>query len=340
MNKDHLIVLCNKLGIHYPAHEPTKVHGGLLHLMWKLDAKNQSYAIKQLSKDIKLTDKVMRNYELSEQIASYFSRAGIPAISAIEVNGKYLIKLDNTAYLIYPWVEAVPLSHNVISEHHASKIANIVAKMHLINMQVPAMPETEQGAHSNDEILELIKKAAIFNCPFANDLRHHQNAIISANTAYQGAIPILKEETIISHGDLDQKNVLWDKNDNPLLIDWESAQKINPTYDMINTALYWSGITTDHFNQAVFLKMIRIYQLAGGKINTNHLTAAFYGTFSWMGWLVYNIERACKQDPSEIDQQKIGVEQVQQVLPTILRLEMLIPNLINLIHEELNAHDF
>jgi hypothetical protein len=42
---------------------------------------------------------------------------------------------------------------------------------------------------------------------------------------------------------------------------------------------------------ALFFKMIEAYQKAGGVINKEHVVAAIDGAFSWIGWLVYNIER-------------------------------------------------
>ena len=152
------------------------------------------------------------------------------------------------------------------------------------------------------------------------------------NQAYQNAIPTLKTHTIVSHGDLDQKNVLWDSSDNPILVDWESACKINPTYDIINTAFYWSGITTS-FDKDLFLKMIEAYQKAGGVINKDHIVAACYGTFSWIVWLVYNIERSFT--PSESEHKNVSIEQVNQTLATILRLQTLIPEVIKIIEDKL-----
>ncbi|WP_238147811.1 hypothetical protein [Legionella pneumophila] len=43
--------------------------------------------------------------------------------------------------------------------------------------------------------------------------------------------------------------------------------------------------------------------------------------------MVYNIQRAANHCVPE--QQKIGMEQVMQVLPTVLRLKSLIPELVN-----------
>lgn len=115
-------------------------------------------------------------------------------------------------------------------------------------------------------------------------------------------------------------------DNNPLLIDWEATRKLNPTYDLINVCLDWSGITTDNFNQALFLKMIHAYISAGAQIDTSILSAAFYGTFGWLNWLICNIERACtSQEPDQI---ALSIEQVNQTLKTILKLKNIIPDLI------------
>lgn len=39
--------------------------------------------------------------------------------------------------------------------------------------------------------------------------------ILEINTNYHDAILMLKAHSVISHGDLDQKNVLWDSSKNP-----------------------------------------------------------------------------------------------------------------------------
>src|SRR5438045_8545975 len=83
---------------------PERIFGGLLHIMWRFDTEKASYAIKQLSKDIDLTNEcVIKNYELSESIASRFLALGIPAVPAFENNGQYLFMENGTGYLVYPW---------------------------------------------------------------------------------------------------------------------------------------------------------------------------------------------------------------------------------------------
>lgn len=326
VNNNHIKEICYHFNLGTPIQAPTRGHGGLLHIMWRLDTDKSSYAIKQLSKDIDLKNaRIITNYELSERIASRFVAQGIPGICAISQSDKYLFIIDGSGFLVYPWVDAKALDQHAVSESHALKIATILAKMHCLNLDEPEITQPEFYTHTKENILELFDKAERFNCPFAADLRKNQKNILAANESYQKAIPILKTHIIVSHGDLDQKNVLWDKSNNPILIDWESACKVNPTYDIINTAFYWSGITSN-FDKDLFFKMIDAYQKAGGVINKDHVVAACYGAFSWIGWLVYNIDRSCVHGNSE--HKAIGIEQVNQTLATILRLQTIMPEVI------------
>ncbi len=132
---------------------------------------------------------------------------------------------------------------------------------------------------------------------------------------------------MIGHGDLDQKNVLWTENKEALFIDWESARKLKPTYEIVNAALDWSGVTTD-FEIKLFHKTLSSYSQSGGFIEKRTVEAAFYGVMgNWMNWMVYSINRAINQ--TDLEQKNIGIEQVMQVLPTILRIKTLMPELIS-----------
>jgi thiamine kinase-like enzyme len=306
-----------KLGV--PKQEPARIYGGLLHAMWRVQGEHAIYAIKELSKDVDLSNvNIIRNYNLTEKIAARFKQKGIQAVSAIEISGQYLYLIDKTGFLVYPWVNAMALDHDILSERHALIIVEILAKIHAINMDVPEIVEPEFDIHTDDKIIALARRASEVGCSFAPILTRNLKKILIANDWYKNAIPILKNNLVVSHGDLDQKNVLWDENDIPFLIDWESARKLNPTYEIVNASLDWSGITTE-FNKTVFIKMINAYQEAGGMIERPSFEAAFDGAIgNWINWMVYNIERSCKNE--DVAQKNIGVEQVQLVLSTILQL--------------------
>jgi thiamine kinase-like enzyme len=295
--------------------------------MWCVNTPQASYAIKQLSTDIDLNNnQVRQNYELTERIAFLFHRQGIPAVSALEKAGKRLIEVEGEGFLVFPWVEATALHKDAISENHALKIAQVLANIHTTNLIMPEIPESTFDLHTSEKILALIQKAESCHCPFAPELTKNQKNILEINDTHDRAIPFLKKNTVVSHGDLDQKNVLWDKQDQPILVDWECARKLNPTYEIMNAALDWSGITT-HFDNALFFNMIQTYQKAGSVIQKDHLEAIFDGILNnWLNWMLFNVERACVAEESE--QKHIGIEQVTIVLPAIVHFKQRVPELI------------
>jgi len=320
--------LCKLYNLGKPISIPRRVHGGLLHIMWHVNTDKGPYAIKQLSDKVDLSNTVViQNYELSENIANNFIAQGIPAVCALKNDdGEYLSIIDKIGFLVYPWVEARAIPEGKISEHHASQIAAILAKMHLMRLEMPNMPEFKFDVFTSPELVELISTSAKDNCSFVKDLQKASSDLIAINDAYIDAISVLKSDVIVSHGDLDPKNVLWNNSGNPVLIDWESARKLNPTYEIINASLDWSGITKE-FNKRLFSEMLVAYKQAGGIVEPSSIEAAFYGALgNWINWMVYNIERSCKA--KDLEQKTIGAEQVVLVLPTILHLKCLMPELI------------
>ena len=130
---------------------------------------------------------------------------------------------------------------------------------------------------------------------------------------------------------MDQKNVLWDENNDPILIDWESARVTNPIYEILIAALDWSGITAGSMHDDIFLNMIKAYKNAGGVISANEL-AAISGAIPGycIDWMVYNIKKTLKNNTAE--ERNLGVEQVNQTLQTILYLNKKINALIKMVN--------
>lgn len=319
--------LCDLLKIGSLKQPPIRVKGGLLHTMWRLDTTKGSFALKELSSKIDLTNQdIIKNYNLTEHIAWQFKQKGIPAIPAIGFQGHYLTLYNNKGYLLYSWVEGKTLQTDKISEPHALKIAALLAKMHNLHLSVPELTEPTFDVQPNEKITGLIRQAIDSNCPFAQDLQQYQPELLICNEDYQQAIPLLKKQSVVSHGDLDQKNVLWHTNGSPILIDWESARRVNPTYEIVNACLDWSGITT-HFDEILFNQMLKGYQEVGGQIDRTLLAAALNGVLgNWINWLVYSIERAL--NVTEPLQREMGCEQVVVTSATILHLQMILPKLI------------
>ncbi|EKE04458.1 MAG: hypothetical protein ACD_20C00074G0002, partial [uncultured bacterium] len=286
MKLTHINRLCKILGLGQSLSLPTEIFGGLLHNMWQVHTSQGTFAIKQLAKN---THSIINNhgsYELTEKIANLFLQAGIPTIAAIAVNNNYIIDIENESYIVYPWLNAKPLEKNTASLEQTTKIAKILAKIHAINLQLSTLSNAAYDIHENYEILALINQSSVLNLPFADDLKKHKSFLLETNDQYIDIIPYLKRNTILSHADLNQSNVVWE-NSNPIIIDWEFTCKTNPTLELISMSLDWSRIT-NQLNEEIFLSMLRTYQRAGGYLETN-LQAIFYGILgNWLNWIIYN----------------------------------------------------
>ena len=328
MSPEQLAALCKAFALGAPMDAPTRVYGGLLHKMWKINTPKGRYAIKALSSDIPLQDeRVRRQYVLTERVAACFSKRGIPAITALEIAGGPVFEHNGSYFLVYPWVDAHALDTKTISEEHALKMAKILAEIHQINLDMPGLQVFTNKPYTAERMLSLIQKAEAHHCPFAADLRVHESALLQAQAAYLQSTIMLQKGKILTHADLDQKNVLWDQYNQPIVIDWEAATLVNPVYDLMNTSLYWSGILSDQFNSALLIKMLQTYQEAGGQIDTSLLQAAFDGVYAWIEWIDYNVERACMSN--DFEARNMGIEQVQLSLTTLLRLQKKMPNLVD-----------
>lgn len=333
MTNDQLDIIFKRLAFNTPLNLPTRVYGGLVHKMWRVESEDQTFAIKELNKNINFTESVQKKFNLTEEIAHQFAQKGIPAIGAIKTDSSYLIETKAGQFLVYPWVNAHAVEADAVSEKQALKIAKILAAIHSINLDAPGLNEASFNTCTTDKFLSLIDKAEASKCSFANDLRTYQTELVEVNELYHSALSLLEQDIIISHGDLDPKNVLWDEYNNPLIIDWEASRKINPTYDIITAGLDWSGIANDTFNEQLFKRMISTYIISGGHIDTNLVQAAFYGVLGWINWMIYNIERA--YSATEQEQIILSEEQVIRTLKTIIKLKKRIPDLVQMTENEI-----
>lgn len=335
MNQKHLEFLCAELQLDSPNAMATRVYGSRGgSFMWRVHTKNGSYAIKQLAPIIDLKNqKIVAKYELSEIIAYRFKQRGIPAISALDKSGTRLFIIENTGYLVYPWIDGYTLDRNEISEVHALKIAEILANLHSINMSVPEIAAPRFDIHTNDKIGEAIGKAVSYQCSFAKNLKENQNLILTANDSYLAAIPFLKEDTVVTHGDLDQLNVIWNKADEAILIDWESTRKMNPTREIVRTSLGWAGIGNENFSLPTYTRMLHSYNKSGGMLNINQINAALHSVFgSMINWLLYNIEISCTNNV--LEEKEVAVKEINSVIMEIVRLKKLIPTLLKCIDKD------
>lgn len=325
-NGAHLSRLCRLLELGQPEGEVTPVAGGFHHAMWRLETSRGTYAVKQLGDDVALDDAaVCARYNACELTAAAFAARGVPALAALEGGGQHLQLLDDSGYLVYPWTEGRACRRNAIDGRHIDTVAGILARMHQADVQVPELGPELPHLVQADWVTYLVQLARERNVRGAELLHARLGDLLSVVESLDRSIPPLLEHRVISHGDLDHKNVLWSSGYRAQLIDWESALHMNPTYETLLEALDWSGITAN-FETAPFERFLAAYSEAGGALQEQLIPAAFATVLgAWVNWMMYNVGRAVGIEDTR--QRAIGSEQVDLALGTLLRLEKHIPRL-------------
>ena len=99
----------------------------------------------------------------------------------------------------------------------------------------------------------------------------------------------LKNNQIISHRDLDPKNIMW-KNNVPYIIDWEAAGYINPYEELIQVLNYWIVDENQNYNKEKFDALMNAYR-SWIDVKYEYWNEIFLcGCDAMLGWLAYNIQ--------------------------------------------------
>ena len=323
---EHIQQLCQLLELGETPGELAAVAGGFHHRMWSLDTERGRFAIKQLADDMDMGDAATAlRLNATEVTAQAFASRGVPALASLAHRGQHLQVLGHAGYLVYPWTDWHARGRNDIADFHAVTVAGILARMHGADIQVPALRELPTWPLTAKRVTDLVQLAQQRNVRDVDYLQARLADILAVVELQRTAQPMLAQHQVISHGDLDHKNVLWSDAGEPLLIDWESARPINPTYELLLEALDWSGITA-HFDARPFASFLAAYVDAGGSIAAEMVEAAFNAILgAWVNWMLFNVGRAVGVEDAR--QRAIGSDQIDLALTTLLRLEKQIPRL-------------
>ena len=319
-NPEHIERLCELLDLGMVRAPLSRVAGGFHHCMWRLDTQTGCFAIKQLADDMDMNDAAtVAQINATEITAREFSCHGVPALYSLPVDRQHLQLLDGEGYLVYPWTTASACHRNGVEEHHAVIVASTLAHMHRSDINVPELQDVPAFPVTAQRVIELVQLARQRNVRYSTILEERLDDILRIVALHAPALEHLATHQVISHGDLDHKNILWDDAGEPVLIDWESARHLNPTYELLLEALDWGGITAN-FDARPFTTILRAYVDAGGLIVEDMIPAASDAIQgAWVSWLLYNVGRAVGLNDTR--QRAIGSSQVDLVLSALLRME-------------------
>jgi thiamine kinase-like enzyme len=309
--------LCNILQLGEIVSVPEAISGGLMHRMYSVETTTGKYAIKELNPQIMIRPTAMQNLINSERFAKIIAKNNkIPALPAKIFNGTSMQKIDNQFYLVFDWVDGKSLKPNEINLVHCEKIGTILADIHWTDFsEVGIINDGSDNTQLSDwnYYLQIGREN---DSVWVNKLLEIIDKLYDWNAQANKSTKLLAKDQVISHRDLDPKNVLWNE-DHPVLIDWEAAGFINPMQDLTETAVYWSEDEEGNVDKEKFLTIINSYKKKYGTIQINWKMVLVNGFLGKLGWLEYSIKRSLWIECTNEEEQQMGTAQVTATINAI-----------------------
>ena len=294
--------------------EPERVFGGLINRMYKVSTTTGIYAIKQLNPEIMKRKGAKENHIFAEMVANFSKNNGIDCIPAKIFKNGALQEIDGVYFLIYDWFNGKAICTDEITMDHIAKVATLLSKIHNTDFG-----DLAKKCTSIQEVKEIdwdfyIEK--LENKEIKHLLTNNKEVLAQLDKKSTQCFLKIKDNVVISHRDLDLPNILWNAENQPVIIDWESAGKVNPAEEVIQTAWDWSG-GLESFDIEKFKLFIKTYETNGG--NLKDFQEAIYSSFkNNSDWLEFNLKRACKIDCFDEEEQQIGEREAIKVINDII----------------------
>lgn len=281
-------------GIHGRAVELAEVGGAWSNRVYRLTTQQSRFAVKEILNpwgDAGWRDwlEVAWRFELQAYAAGIEMPEPIPS----PVDGGCLAWIDGTdgadpiAVRLHRWVDGRAHDPGPASRPVAEWAGRVLATLHGLDprpVEVGGLPS--RNRETVERWPELVS--------LARDARAGWTGLMVQTEPVVRAIAALADEAaevagpeVMSHGDLDQKNIVLSPT-GPVLCDWDAAAPHAPRQELVDAAMSLAAWKRFHVARAV----IASYEAATGRPVT--VTAADLGPtmLSSLDWIRFNVERA------------------------------------------------
>ncbi len=295
--------------------EPQKLSGGLINRMFAFQTTKGKYAIKALNPQVMARPEAFQNFINSEMIAFTMSK-NINAVPAKNYNNKILQELDGQFYLIFDWCDGKNIFGDGISAFHCEEIGRILAIVHKTDFTKLGLVDNYTYDEPVPNWNSYLNKGIALNAHWVQVVRENIEKLYDYSNLACSAAKVLSENTVITHCDLDPKNVLW-QDKVPYIIDWEAAGFVNPYHDLVETAVYWSKDNNEQLVKDKFLAFIQGYKDNIPNLQSDWNVVLDKGFFGLLGWLEYSLKRSLWIECTDENENKLGTEHVSGTIYNI-----------------------
>ncbi len=312
--------LCTRYNLGALTALPVSVTGGLIHRLYRLDATTGIFAVKALNPEIMRYENIYDNLRRSEAVAAEFAAAGIPAVLALDTPGGVVQDFDAVTVIVYPWCDGTVLPKSAASPEEAYQIGAILGRMHALNLpgKAPPEPQSVRKPMAKDPWMSLVRRGQEQQIEWASVVEAALPNLFSWDKDRIAADSTLPQALVLSHCDLDQKNVIW-QNNTPFLIDWESAGLTYPCGEILGAALDWSGQNAGLPSRAAFAAVLAGYRQHGKLDPDLALPLVRSRLGGWIEWLGASMNRSLDSKATS-SERAVGVREALDTLATMYAL--------------------
>jgi aminoglycoside phosphotransferase (APT) family kinase protein len=231
-----------------PAGPMTRVHGGLLNRMWRLETDRGVFAVKELTLD---RDWVYRPDDIFRLEQAAFN-AGIPMPEPISADAEVLV---------HRWVEGTNVPEAPVQASFGFEIGEILARLHSIDVEWTHVSIEDPMP---TDWPELAARAVASQQPWADELLASVDSFLAISKFVDGCKR--RGPIVLTHRDINPKNLL-DAGGHPIVLDWETAGELLLASELGSTALNVAkGRGFDGIEPAVFRTVLDGYVSGGGTL--------------------------------------------------------------------------
>ena len=295
--------LCEFAALGQPTREPAPVSGGLLHRMFRLDTTSGTYAVKLLNPEIMARPDAPDNYRRAEELELLLESRGLPILSAMTVSGTKMLRLHDQYAYLFPWFQGQVIRGSAVTAKHAAAIGTTLAGIHAV---------ARRERQTQPEPLIIDWDALLPACP---ELTRHRDLLAAlTDRSHEAQLRLPAEETVC-HNDLDTKNVLW-QGDMHRVIDLETLDWGCPAAELLDVALYWSGIDEHCIDPARFTAFTDAYAAAGGELPRDW-QILLDSSQGWLGWLAWVLSQGDQAQARETMARILCVQDFRAVISSL-----------------------
>jgi hypothetical protein len=304
-------------GLEGPVTEWAAVGGAWSNRVFRLTAAGRRFAVKEMRNpwaDPRWQDWLTASWSFERQAIAAGVEAPVPVPNPYDGGCLAWVRCSDPALApaairLHHWVAGSPMGQGVVSRGTARWAGRVLALLHDLRVRpqernLYPIPNTDIA----DSWPDLVVHAERQRAPWAHLLTAASPAVsLIADLARSAGF--LPDQELISHGDVDQKNLIAGLS-GPVLCDWDLAAPVVPRRELADVALSL-GCWRDF---GIVAAVVDAYRAAGGTDTAFEPSDLGPSLMVGLDWIAFNVERAIGLRPATAAEAQLS----QRLIPGLL----------------------